>query len=220
MASEKLKKLVGEAVVDVVEYGDVLGCGTGSTVAYFLNVLEDLDVVECVPTSDETKAAIMAAGKKIVEVNEIDKIDVGVDGADWVDLDSGVCIKGGGGAHFLEKKVAQKCEKFVVIVDRSKVVENFDGLWIPLDVELDNVGVVIERLKSDGYSVFDRKKFSDTGGALIDVTFDSEVQGFNLDEFDDYLHELPGMRATGIFMDEMDECWVACSEDDLRVYEF
>ncbi|RZN61268.1 ribose-5-phosphate isomerase RpiA [Methanonatronarchaeum sp. AMET6-2] len=127
------KRVVAGWAADLVEPGMVVGFGTGSTVAAFLREVADrgLDVVG-VSTSFETSLLARELGVPIRSIENVDGVDLAVDGADQVDGDLNL-IKGGGAAHFREKVVGLLGSSFVVIVDETKVDPVLD-LPVPVEV--------------------------------------------------------------------------------------
>jgi ribose 5-phosphate isomerase A len=142
MASQdELKKLVGyKAVDDYVKSGMVVGLGTGST-AYFavervgqLLKSGELTDILAIPTSVRTKEQAEELGIPLVTLDTHSKLDVAIDGADEVDPELNL-TKGGGGALFREKIVEVCADKFIVIVDESKIVKGL-GPGFPIPVEI------------------------------------------------------------------------------------
>ena len=141
LTQDELKKMVGyKAVDDYVKSGMVVGLGTGST-AYFavervgmkLKSGELKDIV-CIPTSERTKEQALGLGIPLVTLNEKSRLDVAIDGAD--DVDPNLClVKGGGGALLREKMVEVVSDKFICIVDESKLSKGL-GPGFPLPVEI------------------------------------------------------------------------------------
>jgi ribose 5-phosphate isomerase A len=134
---EREKRAAAEAAAALVEDGMTVGLGTGSTVAFLLAPLaaRGLDL-RCVATSPATERTARELGLQ-VEPFELDQLDIAIDGADQVTPD-GWLIKGGGGAHLREKIVAAAAQRFVVIVDSGKPV---DELSPPVPLELSSFGV-------------------------------------------------------------------------------
>ncbi len=132
-AAAQEKRAAAEAAALLAEDGMTLGLGTGTTVAYLLEALarRHLDV-RCVATSPRTAAAAADLGLAVAPFEEQVRLDLAIDGADQVAPD-GWLIKGGGAAHTREKLVAVAAERFVVVVDSSKVV---DALVPPVPLEL------------------------------------------------------------------------------------
>jgi ribose 5-phosphate isomerase A len=133
------KRLAGEAAAELVEDGMLVGLGTGSTVAHFLAALAGRGLrLRCVATSLQTESAARGLGLPVEPFDELDRLDLAVDGADQVSPD-GWLVKGGGAAHTREKVVAASAERFVVIASADKLVE---ALGPPVPVELLSYGVV------------------------------------------------------------------------------
>jgi ribose 5-phosphate isomerase A len=129
-----LKQAAAVAAADLVLDGMRVGLGTGSTVAHLLPELAGrrLRDLRCVATSPQTEARARQLGLPVEPFDHLTRLDIAVDGADQVAPD-GWLIKGGGGAHAREKVVAAAADRFVVIVDGSKVVE---ALRAPVPLEL------------------------------------------------------------------------------------
>jgi ribose 5-phosphate isomerase A len=162
------KRAAAEEAAQLVEDGMRLGLGTGSTVDLLLPALaaRGLKDLRCVATSERTERAARDLGLPVEPFDTLTTLDLAIDGADEVAPDRWL-IKGGGGAHTREKIVAAAAERFVVIVDASKMV---DALSWPVPVELLPFGLAatLERL-GDGASVRDGALPSPDGGVIADV---------------------------------------------------
>jgi ribose 5-phosphate isomerase A len=133
MSFEDEKRVVGEAAAALVEDGMAVGLGTGSTVAFFLAALGRRELsVRCVATSLQTETTARGLGIPVEPFDELERLDLAVDGADQVAPD-GWLVKGGGAALTREKIVAAAAERFVVIVSSDKLVEAI-GPPIPLEI--------------------------------------------------------------------------------------
>lgn len=133
MSSEREKRRAAQAAAGLVEDGMLLGLGTGSTVAYFLPAVAERGLsVRCVATSLATERAARELGLRVDPFDELDRLDLAVDGADQIDP-SGWLIKGGGAAHTREKVVAAAADRFVVVASSDKAVE---ALGPPVPLEL------------------------------------------------------------------------------------
>ena len=133
-----MKELVGKKAAEYVESGMTGGWGTGSTAYYFVEEIgrrvkeEGLEIVG-VTTSLATKKQAEALGIPLKSVDEVDYIDVTIDGADEIAPDfSG--IKGGGGALLFEKIVAEQSKSVIWIVDESKMVDYLGRFPLPVEV--------------------------------------------------------------------------------------
>jgi ribose 5-phosphate isomerase A len=135
---EREKRRAAEAAAGLVEDGMAVGLGTGSTVAYLLAPLAARGLaIRCVATSPATERAAGERGLQVVSFDQLDQLDIAIDGADQVTPD-GWLVKGGGGAHLREKIVAAAARRFVVIVDSRKAVE---ALSPPVPLELSSFGL-------------------------------------------------------------------------------
>ncbi|MFD1640729.1 ribose-5-phosphate isomerase RpiA [Halohasta litorea] len=128
--SSDAKRRAGEAAAEGVTDGMVVGLGTGSTAAHAIRALgaavdDGLDIVG-VPTSFASRELAIEQGIPLADLDEVDGLDIAIDGADQIVLESGNCIKGGGAAHAREKLVAAAAEEFHVVVDPTKVAEQLD----------------------------------------------------------------------------------------------
>jgi ribose 5-phosphate isomerase A len=128
------KRLAAEAAAELIEDGMTVGLGTGSTVALLLPAIAErgLSGIRCVATSVATEQQARELGIPVEEFSELERLDIAIDGTDQVTPD-GWLIKGGGGAHLREKIVAAAAERFVVIADSSKTVEELSP---PVPLEL------------------------------------------------------------------------------------
>jgi ribose 5-phosphate isomerase A len=128
------KRLAAEAAAELVEDGMTIGLGTGSTVAELLPPLaaRGLEGIRCVATSIATEEQARQLGIPVEEFNELRRLDIAIDGTDQV-TPEGWLVKGGGGAHLREKVVAAAADRFIVIADSSKPV---DELAPPVPLEL------------------------------------------------------------------------------------
>ena len=143
--AEHLKRQAAASALEHVQDGMVLGLGTGSTVAHFLELLGDrlltseLKDVVGIPTSNRTTDEANKAGIHLIELGDSSRIDLTVDGADEVSPDLDL-IKGMGGALLREKMVAQSSDRVLIIADESKAVDQL-GTLSPLPIEVVDWGI-------------------------------------------------------------------------------
>src|ERR1700726_4270139 len=134
---DELKRQAGARALEFVQDGMELGLGTGSTAKHFVELLgmrvrDGLDVIG-VPTSETTRADAIRCGIRLTTLDDIDRLDLTVDGAD--EIDSGLnLIKGGGGALLREKIVAAASDRMIVIADDTKWVEVLGRFPLPIEV--------------------------------------------------------------------------------------
>jgi len=134
---EELKRQAAARALEEVQGGMKLGLGTGSTAKHFVDLLGEkvragLRIVG-VPTSEATRAQALACGIALTTLDDIDRLDLTVDGADEIDHSLNL-IKGGGGALLREKIVAAASDRMVVIADESKWVETLGRFPLPIEI--------------------------------------------------------------------------------------
>ncbi|HKH81061.1 MAG TPA: ribose-5-phosphate isomerase RpiA [Methylovirgula sp.] len=137
MSMDELKRQAAARALDFVQNGMKLGLGTGSTAKHFVELLgarvrDGLDVIG-VPTSEATRSDAIRCGIRLTTLDEIDRLDLTVDGADEIDPSLNL-IKGGGGALLREKIVAAASDRMIVIADDSKWVEALGRFPLPIEV--------------------------------------------------------------------------------------
>ncbi|WP_425993608.1 ribose-5-phosphate isomerase RpiA [Afipia sp. DC4300-2b1] len=137
MSMDDLKKQAAARAVEQVRDGMKLGLGTGSTAKHFVELLGErvkagLKVVG-VPTSEATRADAERCGVLLTTLDEVDRLDLTVDGADEIDPNLEL-IKGGGGALLREKIVAAASDRMIVIADESKWVPTLGRFPLPIEV--------------------------------------------------------------------------------------
>ena len=152
---DAMKKEAGIEAAKLVKSGMIVGLGTGSTVRFLVDELgrrkqeEGLEFIG-VTTSRRTQEQAEGYGIKIVNIDDVDHIDVCVDGADEVDKNFNG-IKGGGAALLWEKIVATNSNKIVWIVDESKVVDTIGKFPLPVEVIPFGAGQVVKKFEAKGY---------------------------------------------------------------------
>jgi ribose 5-phosphate isomerase A len=137
VSMDELKRQAASRALEFVTSGMRIGLGTGSTAKHFVELLgarvqNGLDVVG-VPTSEATRADALRCGIQLTTLDEVDRLDLTVDGADEIDPHLNL-IKGGGGALLREKIVAAASDRMIVIADDSKWVEALGRFPLPIEV--------------------------------------------------------------------------------------
>jgi ribose 5-phosphate isomerase A len=160
------KQAAAEAAALLVEDGMTVGLGTGSTVAQLLPVLAERELdLRCVATSPATVAAARAVGLDVVPFQAVGRLDIAIDGADQVAPD-GWLVKGGGAAHTREKLVAAAADRFVVIVDPTKLVDSLEPP-VPLELLAFGLASTLRRLEETVGPVRRRKVAASPDGGVI-----------------------------------------------------
>ncbi|KAB7666071.1 ribose-5-phosphate isomerase RpiA [Bacillus sp. B1-b2] len=208
--NEKEKALVGEkAAESFVKDGMIVGIGTGSTVYYTIVKLGEMVKkglsIKGVATSKNTELLAEQYGIPLLTIDEVEKIDVAIDGADEINGDFHA-IKGGGGALFREKVIATLANKFVVVADSSKLVNQLGRFPLPVEVVPFGVKITERYLQKLGCSTVLREKdgqiFStDNGNYIIDCHFELIE---NPNQLATTLNSIVGVVENGLFLHMVD----------------
>jgi len=201
------KRAAAEAACEHVKDGMIVGLGTGSTAAHavrHLGALAKAGVrIRGVPTSEATAKLAREVGIPLLDINDVETIDVTLDGADEVapkfDL-----IKGLGGALLREKVVASISQKVVIMIDEGKVVQKL-GTRAPVPVEVLPFGWrhVERRLLREGMRPMLRAKdgrpvLTDNGNLVLDLQFPNGIEGARV--LEGHLNNIPGVVENGLFI--------------------
>ena len=133
MSQNEAKRLAAEKAIEYVEDGMIVGVGTGSTVAFFIDALAKIKhrIAGTVSSSDQSTERLRAHGIEVMELNNTGDLALYVDGADECDPHKRL-IKGGGAALTREKIIAEASEKFVCIIDPVKLVPVLGKFPLPI----------------------------------------------------------------------------------------
>lgn len=208
---EHAKQLAGVHAAEFVSDGMRVGLGTGSTVHYTIVALgERLPDITCTATSERTFDLATSLGLRVVTPDELGSVDIAIDGADEVDAALNL-TKGGGGAHTREKVVAAMAERFIVVVDDSKLVHRLGPFGTPLEVLDFAPGVVAREVEALGASTITTRDIrSDNGNLLMDAHFGPIDDPVALAAA---LAAIPGIVEHGIFPGTMVERVVVAGAD-------
>jgi ribose 5-phosphate isomerase A len=183
-----------EAAAALIKPGMTVGLGTGRTVARLLPLLAARRVADlrCVATSDETRVDAIALGLPVEPFDELERLDIAIDGADQVTHDRWA-IKGGHGAHLREKIVAAAAERFVVIASADKRV---DALRPPVPLELESYGLRATLRALGSARLREHSVTTPDGGILADYLGEWPEDPGKLTI---WLDSIPGVVGHGIF---------------------
>lgn len=167
------KQVLARAALALVEDDKTLGVGSGSTVAAFVEAMRETGRVPAaaVAASRATGDALRSAGVRVLSLDEAGgRLGLYIDGADEIDP-VGQLIKGAGGAHTQEKRLATAAERFVVIAEHAKLVRALgERAPVPLEVLPDAVEAVLAELSRRGLQAQVRAGvLTDAGNPLVDV---------------------------------------------------
>lgn len=215
---EEFKKQAAEKAVEEIESGMIVGLGSGSTVYYAIHKLAQeirtgsLINVVGIPSSIQTERLANKLDIPLITFNDSQSIDVTIDGADEVDKYLNL-IKGGGAAHLREKILVQASNKFIVVVDESKLSKRLGEKWaIPIEVVKFAYRVVETFIESiNGKPELRRYDsgsplITDEGNYIIDANFGVIRNPFELME---KLENRAGIVEHGLFLNMVSKVIVA-----------
>lgn len=202
MTQDELKALVGEAALEYVTPGEMVGVGTGSTVNKFIDALAGMKdrIAGAVSSSEATTARLLALGIPVFEANDVGELSVYIDGADEID-ERGHMVKGGGAALTREKIVAAQSRRFVCIADESKLVRVLGTFPLPVEVvPMATARLARQFAQMGGQAVIRSRDGSpvvtDNGQHILDVT------GLKIGDplaFETDVSQWPGVVTVGVF---------------------
>ncbi len=202
LTQDELKTLVGQAALEYVVKGEIVGVGTGSTVNKFIDALASIkdQIKGAVSSSEASTVRLKALGIPVFEANDVAELAVYIDGADEID-NVGNMIKGGGAALTREKIVAAQSRQFVCIADESKLVQTLGKFPLPVEVIPMATQRVIRSFTAMGGSAKVRLKdgkplVTDNGQHIIDVL---GLQIANPLAFESTVSQWPGVVTVGVF---------------------
>lgn len=205
MTQDELKTLVGQAALQYVQPGQVVGVGTGSTVNKFIDALATIkdQIAGAVSSSVASTERMKALGIRVLEASEVDRLGVYIDGADEID-GQGYMIKGGGAALTREKIVAALADRFVCIVDASKCVQTLGHFPLPVEIIPMAQRRLIEAFSRKGGLAQLRLKegqplVTDNGQYILDV---KGLQIKDPLQFEQEVNQWPGVVTVGVFANQ------------------
>ncbi|APX71109.1 ribose-5-phosphate isomerase RpiA [Companilactobacillus allii] len=209
MNQNELKKAVGVKSVDFIESNTVVGLGTGSTVYYMIEELGKryqegkIKNIVGVATSSRSRKQAEELGIPMKDLNDVDHIDLTIDGADQIDKNF-QGIKGGGAAHLLEKMVATNSHKNIWIVDQSKMADKLGSFPLPLEVIPFGCEKTFEDLKAE--ELHPKFRLDDNGSRVLthnkNYVIDLSIGTINHPHLlADWLDHQVGIVAHGLFLD-------------------
>lgn len=198
MTQDELKTLVGQAALQYVTAGTVVGVGTGSTVDKFIDALaaSGVQIAAAVSSSVRSTERMKALGIKVMEASEVERLQVYIDGADEIDA-GGHMIKGGGAALTREKIVAELAERFVCIADESKLVKTLGAFPLPVEVIPMAAAQIARRFEALGATATLRPGVTTDNGCPI-----LDVRGLAIADpaaFEADVNQWPGVVTVGVF---------------------
>lgn len=223
------KEQAGRKAAEYVKSGMVVGLGSGSTAEWAIRALasrvkeNQISDIQCIPTSSATRKLADELGLSIRGLEDVEWVDLTIDGADQVD-DNLNLIKGAGGALLREKVVAFSSGEVIIIVDESKLTKNLGG-DVPVPVEvipfaeavvrsaLTNLGAEVEiRMDAAGDDPF----ITDNDNLILDCKFN---EPFNPKHMEREMKRIPGVVENGLFVDMTDRAVVGQVSGEPKVID-
>ena len=198
MTQDELKALVGQAALQYVTPGALVGVGTGSTVNCFIDALATMKdrITGAVSSSVKSTESLLAHGIPVLDASQVTSLPVYIDGADEIDH-HGCMVKGGGAALTREKIVADLAQRFVCIADESKLVTTLGAFPLPVEVIGMATAQVARRFEALGGTATLRPGvLTDNGHPILDV------RGLKISDplaLETEVNQWPGVVTVGIF---------------------
>ena len=208
------KQAAAQAALQYIEDDMILGVGTGSTVNCLIELLPKVKLAGAVASSQVTEDKLRALGIEIVDLNFAGTLDLYIDGADEVNANLQL-IKGGGGALTREKIVAAASNKFVCMVDDSKMVEIL-GREFPVPIEIlpqARSYVARQLVQLGGEPVYREDFVTDYGNVILD-TYDLDVS--NPIALEQQLNNIVGIVCNGIFAANQADILLKAGSDGVK----
>jgi ribose 5-phosphate isomerase A len=198
MSTDRRKQLAAEAALDYIEDDMIVGVGTGSTVNYFIDGLaaRKLRIKGAVSSSEASSARLKKHGFDVLDLNSTGDLSIYVDGADETDQHLRL-IKGGGGALTREKIVAAASQRFVCIVDDTKLVDVLGKFPLPVEViPMARSYVARQLVRLGGQPVLRAGFTTDNGNPILDVHHLSILDPVALET---EINQITGVVCVGLF---------------------
>jgi ribose 5-phosphate isomerase A len=223
MNQDELKTLVGQAALQFVVQGQIVGVGTGSTVNKFIDALANIkdQIKGAVSSSEASTVRLKALGIPVFDSNEVSELSVYIDGADEINS-LGHMVKGGGAALTREKIVAAQSKMFVCIADESKLVETLGAFPLPVEVIPMASSRIMAQFAAMGGQAQVRMKdgaplVTDNGQHIIDV------KGLKIQDpvaFETQVSQWPGVVTVGVFAHQKAQVCLLGTSDGVKTLKF
>ena len=199
MSQNEAKRLAALKAIEYVEDGMIVGVGTGSTVAFFIDALGGIKhrIAGAVSSSEQSTARLKSHGIEVMELNHTGTLPLYVDGADECDPHKRL-IKGGGAALTREKIIAEASKQFICIIDPAKQVPVLGKFPLPLEVIPMARSLVAREILAitGGQPVWRDGVVTDNGNVVLDVHNLSITDPVKLER---ELSQIPGVVTVGLF---------------------
>jgi ribose 5-phosphate isomerase A len=223
VTQDELKGLVGQAALQYVVPGEIVGVGTGSTVNKFIDALAAMkaSIPGAVSSSNASTERLLALGIRVFDANEVNEIAVYIDGADEID-GRGFMIKGGGAALTREKIIAAQAQRFVCIADETKLVPVLGRFPVPVEIIPMAAQRLVRQFSAMGGTASVRMKegsplLTDNGQQILDVS------GLQIHEplaFETQVSQWPGVVTVGVFAHQKAAVCLLGTPSGVKTMEF
>lgn len=205
------KKILAKHLLSYLKSGLIIGIGSGSTMEIFVDEIQSFLKNNPMDLSFVSSSNIITEklrGLNVLDLTGVKKIDLTIDGLDYVNLDTGLVLKGNGGALYLEKKLALKSEKVVLASDYRKLDFNYcNKLMLEYNPEF------IDELSS--FKIKARENLSDSGNLIVEVPLKNEGDIF---AWRDALNKTQGFIDDGDFSGLVDEVCIIYENGDIKKF--
>lgn len=198
MTKDEIKQAAANAAIKYIEPNSIIGVGTGSTIAFFIEALAKIkhQIEGAVASSIDTEKKLKAIGISVLDLNTVFPLPIYVDGADEINNNLQM-IKGGGAALTREKIIAATAQKFICIADTSKKVDLLGTFPVPIEViPMARSYVAREIVKLGGNPVYREKVITDNGNVILDIW---NLKILNPIEMEQKINNITGVVTNGIF---------------------
>lgn len=217
------KKIAAEKATEYIEDGMILGLGTGTTAYYMIKKVGELVAkgmnIKAIATSKSTEELAKELNIPLLSIDEVENIDLAIDGVDEIDNYFNA-IKGGGGALFREKMVASLAKKVIWIMDESKLVDAIGEFPLPVEILPYGYTHTLKKLTDNSLNpvlrVRNGKIFTtDNGNYIVDLHIGKPI---NIDDILKTLNNITGVLEVGLFINICDRIIVG-TDDKVKVIE-
>ncbi len=223
MTQDELKTLVGQAALQYVVPGQIVGVGTGSTVNKFIDALASIkdQIKGAVSSSEASTVRLKALGIPVFDSNDVSELAVYIDGADEINH-QGHMVKGGGAALTREKIVAAQSKMFVCIADESKLVDVLGVFPLPVEViPMASARIMAQFVQMGGQAQVRMKDgaplVTDNGQHIVDV------KGLKISDpvsFETQVSQWPGVVTVGVFAHQKAQICLLGTSEGVKTLKF
>tara|TARA_R110000737_G_C14408433_1_gene455524 strand:- start:27 stop:734 length:708 start_codon:yes stop_codon:yes gene_type:complete len=216
MTQDEMKKAAAIKALDYIKADTIVGVGTGSTVNHFIDALATMKdkIIGAVSSSEDSTKRLKAYGIEVFDLNNVDGIDVYVDGADEINPHMHM-IKGGGAALTREKIVAAVAKTFVCIADDTKQVPMLGRFPLPVEViPMARSYVARELVKLGGDPVYRQGVITDNGNVILDV---HNLKIMDPKALENDINAIAGVVTNGLFANRPADALIIGTADGAKI---